>query len=66
MTDIVARIRLPQRVPYGLHGSWFSEEEVLGQRPYTGLRRLEGSPASQHRNKLSWSALINAVEAYIA
>ncbi|KAK3355758.1 retinal pigment epithelial membrane protein [Neurospora tetraspora] len=32
MREVVARIRLPQRVPYGFHGTWFSEEEVLGQR----------------------------------
>ena len=39
MRDVVARVRLPQRVPYGLHGAWFSEEEVVGQRPLTGVRR---------------------------
>jgi carotenoid cleavage dioxygenase-like enzyme len=32
MRDVVCRIKLPQRVPYGLHGRWFSEEEVVGQR----------------------------------
>lgn len=41
MRDVVARVRLPQRVPYGLHGAWFSEEEVTGQRPFTGLRSVE-------------------------
>lgn len=37
MKDVVARIRLPQWVPYGFHGAWFDEEEVLGQR---GLERI--------------------------
>ncbi|CAN8099867.1 unnamed protein product [Discula destructiva] len=40
MKDVVARVKLPQRVPYGLHGAWFSEEEVRDQRPFSGLRTL--------------------------
>ncbi|KAI0976751.1 retinal pigment epithelial membrane protein [Xylaria arbuscula] len=39
MRDVVARIRLPQRVPYGFHGAWFSEEEILAQRPVESTRR---------------------------
>lgn len=35
MDRVVARVRLPQRVPYGLHGSWFSEEDIEGQLPWT-------------------------------
>jgi carotenoid cleavage dioxygenase-like enzyme len=31
MKDIVARVFLPQRVPYGMHGCWFSEDEILNQ-----------------------------------
>ena len=38
MSDLVARVYLPQRVPYGLHGCWFSEEEIKGQRPIQNLR----------------------------
>lgn len=41
MKDVVARIQLPQRVPYGLHGAWFSEDEVRNQRPFQRLRALE-------------------------
>lgn len=40
MKDVVARIYLPQRVPYGLHGNWFSEEQVQGQRPVNRIRSL--------------------------
>lgn len=50
MKDVVARVRLPQRVPYGLHGSWFSEQEIEEQRPFTSLRTLadqEGSALSR-------------------
>lgn len=41
MKDVLARIYLPQRVPYGLHGSWFPEEQVAGQRPVGSVRRLK-------------------------
>ena len=40
MTDVVAKIQLPQRVPYGLHGTWFPEEHILNQRPVERLRTL--------------------------
>jgi carotenoid cleavage dioxygenase-like enzyme len=40
MKDVVCRIKLPQRVPYGLHGNWFSEEEILNQRPVKTIRHL--------------------------
>lgn len=26
-TDALVRVQLPQRVPYGLHGNWFSETQ---------------------------------------
>ena len=40
MRDLVACIHLPQRVPYGLHGNWFSEEDILTQRPVQSIRSL--------------------------
>lgn len=52
MKDVVARVRLPQRVPYGLHGAWFPEEEVRGQRAFEGIRTLEGEP---RENMYPWS-----------
>ncbi|KAH6707410.1 carotenoid cleavage dioxygenase [Verticillium dahliae] len=42
MRDVVARVKLPQRVPYGLHGNWFGEEDISGQIPYEKVRRREG------------------------
>ncbi|PQE24285.1 hypothetical protein CJF31_00002537 [Rutstroemia sp. NJR-2017a BVV2] len=35
MTDV--------RVPYGLHGCWFSEEEINNQRPFETIRHLPTS-----------------------
>ncbi|KAI9800740.1 MAG: hypothetical protein M1833_003156 [Piccolia ochrophora] len=43
MRDIVARVYLPQRVPYGLHGNWFSEDNVINQRPIDSIRSLPSS-----------------------
>lgn len=39
MKDVVAKVKLPQRVPYGLHGAWYSEHEIGAQRPYDSVRR---------------------------
>ena len=41
MKDVVARIRLPQRVPYGLHGNWFSEQDIQSQKPFEAIRGVE-------------------------
>lgn len=67
MTDVVARIYLPQRVPYGLHGNWFSEENVKGQRPIQSIRRL---PVNQRKDQSSfrlktWIALRRAMEFWL-
>lgn len=40
MKDVVCKVQLPQRVPYGLHGNWFSEEKVVGQRPWESIRGM--------------------------
>ncbi|KAJ4108668.1 hypothetical protein NW768_012145 [Fusarium equiseti] len=38
MKEVVMRVRLPQRVPYGFHGNWFTKDEILKQRSVTGHR----------------------------
>lgn len=50
MCDVVAKVRLPQRVPYGLHGNWFSSKDIEGQRVVECLRSLEDI----QRNKEDW------------
>lgn len=49
MRDVLAKIQLPQRVPYGLHGNWFSEQRVQGQRPIETVRKLPGASEGQAR-----------------
>ena len=38
MKDVIARVKLPQRVPYGLHGTWFPAEQIREQRPVDSIR----------------------------
>ncbi len=69
MTDVIARIRLPQRVPYGLHGNWFSEEDIQNQRPVKRLRtlpRVEGDTAHSSSVWKSWMGVRNALETWLA
>ncbi len=40
MRTIITKVILPQRVPYGLHGNWFSEQQVQNQRPVESIRHL--------------------------
>ncbi len=54
MRDVVARVFLPQRVPYGFHGGWFREEQVQKQRPVLSTRSIPVAGAHQHpRNVLA-------------
>lgn len=41
MRDVIGRVKLPQRVPYGLHGTWFPAEQIKGQRAVDALRTTE-------------------------
>ncbi|KAK3615719.1 hypothetical protein LTR56_026420 [Elasticomyces elasticus] len=41
METVVAKVRLPQRVPYGLHGGWFSGEQIAGQRGLEQVRTVD-------------------------
>ncbi|KAI8712694.1 hypothetical protein NCS52_01368200 [Fusarium sp. LHS14.1] len=41
MRNVVAKITLPQRVPYGLHGTWFSHSDIEKQRDAKTFRSLE-------------------------
>lgn len=47
MKTVVAKIALPQRVTYGLHGSFIHERQVLNQRPVETIRGLRQTRARQ-------------------
>ena len=55
MSTLVARVTLPQRVPYGLHGNWFEEAEIANQRPFESVRSL---PAAKKPDDGSQSGTI--------
>ena len=54
MSDVICRIKLPQRVPYGLHGNWFSEEQIRDQRDVERFRLI---PEMSSERKDLWSLM---------
>lgn len=40
MQHVICKIQLPQRVPYGLHGNWFTSEQIAKQRDVQGYRAI--------------------------
>lgn len=54
MAEVVAKIRLPQRVPYGFHGNWVPEEDIAAQRPIESLRSMPSSTTS-NRTVSAWA-----------
>ena len=40
MDRVVCKVQLPTRVPYGLHGNWFTEEQIKSQRGVEKVRSL--------------------------
>ena len=68
MAEVVAKVYLPQRVPYGLHGNWFSEEQILNQRPATRFRSVP--PLKKESQKTSpawglWMSIRHAIQSYL-
>jgi hypothetical protein len=56
MRDVLARVRLPQRVPYGLHGNWFSEEQIRAQRSVDKYREMPAPPDK----RVTWSGQVKS------
>ncbi|KAK3934675.1 retinal pigment epithelial membrane protein [Diplogelasinospora grovesii] len=51
MRTVQARVRLPQRVPYGFHGMWFDEDEIRLQRPFERLREMPSEYGASRTNR---------------
>lgn len=60
MRTVVARVALPQRVPYGLHGSWFSAEQIRAQRGVESTRAT--ARALESKDKGAWMAVRGWIE----
>lgn len=67
MSTVVGKVVLPQRVPYGLHGNWFSEAQVLGQRPVQTIRQLPATKSSSlpSAGHDVWASCRKAVESFL-
>lgn len=69
MSNVVARIHLPQRVPYGLHGTWFTEDEIRNQRPIVKTKKVP-APNLHHRGASpawrGWMACRSIMERWLA
>lgn len=65
MKTIVCKIHLPMRVPYGLHGTYFAEHQVLNQRPVETIRGLASLQSNQDRSGI-WMAVRRRIERVLA
>lgn len=63
MGEVVGRVRLPQRVPYGLHGGWFDGTQIAGQRPLERIRRTDAVRVGKGRGV--WMGVRDAVERFL-
>lgn len=68
MRTVVAQVELPQRVPYGLHGNWFSEDKILRQRPISSRRGLPVNAlmAKSQTSSGIWGWCRNHIGAFLA
>lgn len=60
MQDVIARVRLPQRVPYGLHGTWFTAEQIEQQRLCDSIRTT--TRALSEKDRGVWMAVRDCIE----
>ncbi|EMC97869.1 hypothetical protein BAUCODRAFT_31874 [Baudoinia panamericana UAMH 10762] len=57
---LVARVHLPQRVPYGLHGSWFTADQIREQRAIENVRST--AKALEKREVGWWMSCRDVIE----
>lgn len=65
MKTVVGKVALPQRVPYGLHGTWFSEEEIQGQRAVETIRSTAHALSKRDTDGI-WMKIRDGVEKILA
>ncbi|KAK6008563.1 hypothetical protein QM012_000466 [Aureobasidium pullulans] len=64
MSTVIGRVALPQRVPYGLHGSWFPEEDILGQKAIDTVRST--SEAKSRKYQSTWMNIRASIESILS
>ncbi|CAD0086991.1 unnamed protein product [Aureobasidium vineae] len=64
MRTVIGRVALPQRVPYGLHGTWFPEEDILGQKPVETVRSI--SEAKLKKDGNTWMNIRASIESMLS
>lgn len=64
MTEVIGRVQLPQRVPYGLHGCWFSAEQIRSQRPVECIRTTVKALEERESRGL-WMGVRDLVERWV-
>lgn len=64
MREVVCRVKLPQRVPYGLHGNWFPQEQVEGQREVAEYRSTDAALTAGKKGL--WMSLRRGLEKALA
>ena len=66
MKAVVGKVQLPMRVPYGLHGSYFSEQQVLNQRPVETIRGLTNLEKAHVQERTLWMNVRKSIEGVLA
>jgi carotenoid cleavage dioxygenase-like enzyme len=68
MKTVIGKVVLPQRVPYGLHGNWFPERQILHQRPVETTRHLPELMKSSPTTRRSglWPVVRRHIEQLLA
>jgi carotenoid cleavage dioxygenase-like enzyme len=64
MRTVIGRVALPQRVPYGLHGTWFPEEDILGQKDVDTVRSI--SEAKMKKDGSTWMNIRASIEGMLS
>lgn len=55
MKEVVCRINLPQRVPYGMHGNWFSEGQIRDQKAVEKFRQIPDMNGNRKKSLWMWT-----------
>jgi carotenoid cleavage dioxygenase-like enzyme len=57
MARVECKIQLPTRIPYGLHGNWFTEEQIARQKGVEKVRTLPAATTDTTR----WSRIKRSI-----